>query len=196
MQIPLTALKQTLSFHPISLPALHPSTALSVESLAVSKAGKELAIELPQKVLTSDSLTANNSPPGMWNVTNIKSEQIIALDPICHLSQRQHLAALEPLPGEQRVSYQNNPDLVKRGAEDCRNKVTIRSYRKQRSKKNRLMHLGALSQLLCRIFMNQPVEVEDLCLRPLELHILAEILIRKNRVLSIGRLIKQTGKVR
>lgn len=56
-----------------------------------------------------------------------------------------------------------------------------------RPRKSKLVALKKLNSLLGKLFLNQNIQINDFDLRVLELHILAEILIRKNKIASISR---------
>lgn len=60
-------------------------------------------------------------------------------------------------------------------------------HRRLRLRKMKLRNLKPLYHVLVRLFLNQPISPQDLVLEPPHLHILVEILIRKNKSLAIVR---------
>lgn len=60
-------------------------------------------------------------------------------------------------------------------------------HKKPKKKKIKLFRLTKLSKVLVKIFTKQTVLLEDLRLESFELHILVEILIRKNRLSGVSK---------
>lgn len=81
--------------------------------------------------------------------------------------------------------YTNNNNATEQSRETIL-KTTNRNKIKK-IPKSKLLILNKLQALLTKIFLNQHICIIDLDLRPPELHILVEILIRKNKALSLRK---------
>lgn len=83
----------------------------------------------------------------------------------------------------------NHPQLLdsKSDGQGVYSLADIPTIKPLKPKKSKLIALKKIHALLVKFFLNHKIEVEDFNLRTLELHILAEILIRKNRASSLNK---------
>lgn len=68
----------------------------------------------------------------------------------------------------------------------------VNKVKTKRSNRSKLIALRKLHLLLQNLFLNRRIEIDDLDVRILELHILVEILIRKNKGACLNRSFNKT----
>ena len=142
-------------------------------------------IEGPEK---EEQATTNNSPPSNWDIKRhgMKHEVIESLK-----SQSDDCLAVDVKAFS--FSHESDGSAGKLAVNDFRD--VKRNFfneedtvnRRRKYKKKRLVNLKQLHNLLVKIFLKHHVEIYDVPLQDFELHMLAEILIRKNRNSSLSR---------
>lgn len=132
--------------------------------------------------------TTNSSPMSHWNITLNKNDT----ERTNQCSEFRILSA-EESKSRSRAFTESRSQCVSlnTAGKNCFNGVkpfTSSDKNKiPKRRKSKLIALNKLHSLLTKLFLNQRIDIQDFNLRPFDLHILVEILIRKNRNACHGR---------
>ena len=139
------------------------------------------------KVLHLEQITTNNSPASGWLLKN--SINMLQADHTVESNQQIHNNIISKTNDSRDNIEEELAGLVTKiqNLDECKTIQTVGCCKNERIKKKKLINLKSLYKLLIKIFLNRSVSLNDLRLKDYELYILSEILIRKNRRLSLTR---------
>ena len=144
--------------------------------------------ETIKKVELGHLLTTNNSPQCMWTFSNKQMNMDVEESAVFSKVKKANKKASELTKSNAGENHKANwmkidkPFYNKNGINQG-----IPVKKKPRPNKIGLKNLKELYKVLNKIFLNQPLNLTDIQLKDYELHILTEILIRKNKKLGESR---------
>ena len=137
-----------------------------------------------RKFEAETSNTSSTLSNGFNNINSEKEQPLLVTSPIEQSKQNLNYT----FKAESHIS--NNPHVKESGVnlpQKYQPKLPDTKASCPRRRKSRIKAFKKLSKLLMKLFLNKALKIEDFNLSIVELHILVEILIRKNKAASASR---------